>query len=330
MAESIGQKIKRTREAKGLSQRDLAKLVGVSQQTVAHWEQGGTPRLPKQRRIAEVLEWNKPDPALYSVDRPRLQLPSDSTTTVRYERELAPDPIADDEINTIKQRIKEIHQQHAEYQRTEEERMRKEWGERAPKTIVISMDTKVQNELRLLQRGLFERVLHRLGAQGRPEANIVLGSFNRRYDYLSNKVIAEVVEVMYPHQRRLHSDMRHAAEILNLAVARAQRPELIPLLIVVSEIAHVEELRMLMHRTEFDAMNLGVSVRFAESYAEAAEVIVATERAAPIVGNLNATEEPDTLQAHATVSPGPGSVGIFGQPPEVTIAPADDPDPGSG
>lgn len=42
--QGLAQKIRAARKDKGLSQRDLAALLDVSQQTVAHWEQGGMPR----------------------------------------------------------------------------------------------------------------------------------------------------------------------------------------------------------------------------------------------------------------------------------------------
>ena len=42
----IGKEIKEIREAKRLTQEDLAKLIGVSRVTVARWETGKTKPLP--------------------------------------------------------------------------------------------------------------------------------------------------------------------------------------------------------------------------------------------------------------------------------------------
>lgn len=49
--------LKELRRAQDITQADLAKAIGVSQQSVSHWEKGTrTPKLCVINRIAEVLE----------------------------------------------------------------------------------------------------------------------------------------------------------------------------------------------------------------------------------------------------------------------------------
>lgn len=51
------QNIRDAREAKGMTQEQFAKLVGVTQGAVAQWENGLThPSFDKLMRIADVLE----------------------------------------------------------------------------------------------------------------------------------------------------------------------------------------------------------------------------------------------------------------------------------
>ena len=51
------QNIRDAREAKGLTQEQFAKLVGVTQGAVAQWENGMThPSFDKLMKIADVLE----------------------------------------------------------------------------------------------------------------------------------------------------------------------------------------------------------------------------------------------------------------------------------
>ena len=50
------EKIKTFREKAGMSQRDLAEAVCVSQAAVAQWETGGTqPTLDNLRKVADIL-----------------------------------------------------------------------------------------------------------------------------------------------------------------------------------------------------------------------------------------------------------------------------------
>lgn len=53
MAESVGENIKKVRKSKGLTQKELAEMLGVSQQTVAQYER--TDKMPKIKTIAKVL-----------------------------------------------------------------------------------------------------------------------------------------------------------------------------------------------------------------------------------------------------------------------------------
>ena len=54
---AIGDRIKEAREAAGLKQKDLAKLMGVEGASVSQWESGGTtPDMSRLPRLAEVLK----------------------------------------------------------------------------------------------------------------------------------------------------------------------------------------------------------------------------------------------------------------------------------
>lgn len=53
----IGRKIQKIREAKGLSQRQLARMVGCSQSALSNWEKGKRRLyLPQLQKIAQVLD----------------------------------------------------------------------------------------------------------------------------------------------------------------------------------------------------------------------------------------------------------------------------------
>jgi repressor LexA len=53
---TIGEKIRKLREKKGLSQQALAELLGTTQQSVAYWESGKRkPRYEKLKKLAEVF-----------------------------------------------------------------------------------------------------------------------------------------------------------------------------------------------------------------------------------------------------------------------------------
>lgn len=57
MAFTILLKVRRTREASGMSQAELAARVGVTQSTISEWESGVTmPQLDSLMRICVVLE----------------------------------------------------------------------------------------------------------------------------------------------------------------------------------------------------------------------------------------------------------------------------------
>lgn len=55
--ETMGDRIRRLREARGLKQPQFAKLVGVTKSAVSQWETGGTAnlKLPVLARVLEVL-----------------------------------------------------------------------------------------------------------------------------------------------------------------------------------------------------------------------------------------------------------------------------------
>jgi DNA-binding XRE family transcriptional regulator len=55
--QTLGERIKKWRLERGLFQRDLAKMVGVSEMTIGNWEKGRTKPTEKNiLRIKEILE----------------------------------------------------------------------------------------------------------------------------------------------------------------------------------------------------------------------------------------------------------------------------------
>lgn len=54
MAESVGENIKKVRKSKGLTQKELAEMLGVSQQTVAQYER--TDKMPKINTIKAIAK----------------------------------------------------------------------------------------------------------------------------------------------------------------------------------------------------------------------------------------------------------------------------------
>lgn len=56
-AKEVGERIKRARlEADGMTQRELAELVGVTERSVAEWERGGLIPYRYMHRLEEILE----------------------------------------------------------------------------------------------------------------------------------------------------------------------------------------------------------------------------------------------------------------------------------
>lgn len=51
----LAQQISAARATKKWSQRDLAQEMGVSQQTIAHWESGGVPRGKRHEKLHALL-----------------------------------------------------------------------------------------------------------------------------------------------------------------------------------------------------------------------------------------------------------------------------------
>ncbi|WP_214320810.1 helix-turn-helix domain-containing protein [Nonomuraea sediminis] len=57
LAHELGKTVRTMREARGLSQNDLARAAGMTQPTVARFEAGGTiPTLPIIERLANALD----------------------------------------------------------------------------------------------------------------------------------------------------------------------------------------------------------------------------------------------------------------------------------
>lgn len=56
MAELLGERIKRLREAREMTASDLAREMGVSRQCVDKWEAYGNPRLDRLKKLCRVLK----------------------------------------------------------------------------------------------------------------------------------------------------------------------------------------------------------------------------------------------------------------------------------
>jgi transcriptional regulator with XRE-family HTH domain len=57
MGDGVGERLRVARRGAGLTQKQLAELLGVEPITVSRWERGVTsPSLPRLRRIAELTE----------------------------------------------------------------------------------------------------------------------------------------------------------------------------------------------------------------------------------------------------------------------------------
>lgn len=67
---SLGKGIKRAREKRGLTQRELAELLGIATATVSNWEQGdAVPRVNTLTFLCELLECDM-DYLFYRIDHP--------------------------------------------------------------------------------------------------------------------------------------------------------------------------------------------------------------------------------------------------------------------
>jgi transcriptional regulator with XRE-family HTH domain len=67
--DTLGERIRAHRLASGMTQRDLADQLGVTQQTVARWEQGAPPRRYMLRAIDALLD--EPGSGPGAGDRPQ-------------------------------------------------------------------------------------------------------------------------------------------------------------------------------------------------------------------------------------------------------------------
>lgn len=86
-AAELGRRIKTAREAKGLSQEDLAGAVGVRSGIVSRWENGrNVPRLKRLAEIADVLDC---DVGYFTARLNGSAPPRDGTGLAAIERRLA-------------------------------------------------------------------------------------------------------------------------------------------------------------------------------------------------------------------------------------------------
>src|SRR3546814_7924487 len=83
---ALGERIAKARKERGLTQQQLADKLGVSQQTLAHYEVGrvgvGTPMLP---RLAQILDLSFDE---ILIGQPTVRLPGKRGPASRIEQQL--------------------------------------------------------------------------------------------------------------------------------------------------------------------------------------------------------------------------------------------------
>lgn len=97
-----GDRIKKLRESKGLTQQDFAEKLGVNRSMVAKYEAGAVMSIPTLMTICKLLDTN-PNYLLGVSDVNRVALPSDGDATL--ERNLL--TILSDQINSLKEKLTE-------------------------------------------------------------------------------------------------------------------------------------------------------------------------------------------------------------------------------
>ena len=105
----IGQRIRKIRKAKGLSQEQLAEKVGISTTHMSHIETANTKlSLPVFVRIAETLE-TQTDALLYDAPRDSVNISLDAIASILESCDLKQAQIITDLVRAIKQTL-DIHQ----------------------------------------------------------------------------------------------------------------------------------------------------------------------------------------------------------------------------
>ena len=86
--ESMGERIRERRLAKGMTQLDLANAVGVTESAVSQWELGGTKniKLDNFLRLLDVLDVTHTYLVHGTAGAPRLPDPSPSSQSCRHRR----------------------------------------------------------------------------------------------------------------------------------------------------------------------------------------------------------------------------------------------------
>lgn len=334
MASTLGRMIADARKRLGWSQKDVAKALDVSQQTVANWERGGVPRGARWDELARVLKLSPTDAMIlrnaqaHETSPSPTTLPPDSRTE-ENQMGLIKEPSYRIELRSPSEkgiqealaRIQEIHREH--------EAGMQAFQKDYPGSRIAAMSYS-QDHLNGLRANRFDALiqsLHFLPHRGQLEGSLPHVLNGRRFDYLSDRLVVEIAPVVYRVDTRAMSIMRYSSPLLALALAKARLGmSAQAMLVLVVEVGDLTEWRYIGERFYGELAPLGILVRVVANYREAAEVISETERFAPIFGTLNITEEPDRMEAGGIVRPGPEHMAITGHAPEVRIelAPSDD------
>lgn len=268
--ESFGDMLKKDREKIGLSQEALAKLLDVSQQAVANWENGTShPRKDRRTRLLQILG----QASLLATVGPRYDFfPAKDQEPPRPGLEHVAvlgegNPVSDRaRLSAAMASIKDIEAQ-MELQKTE------------------------------LAAGLGTAYLAHL------DGKVQVGAALRRLTYLSPKVGAEIKRL---GAERFMSSIRYSVPILSLAVVKGITATTHPdrryfLIVVADDIAAT--LQRGLQRVMFDAGVLGITVQVVNTFEQAGELIRQIEEEPPeeLQARVEVTEAPDKLKAEARI-----------------------------
>lgn len=87
---TIGERIKKIRQEKGLSQKELGEKLGVSQQMIGQWEAGkANPKIETKRKIADALECQVSDidESIIVITLPKYELTPERLEKARLDAE---------------------------------------------------------------------------------------------------------------------------------------------------------------------------------------------------------------------------------------------------
>lgn len=256
----FGALIKALRESRGLTQTELAEKTGISQQSIAKWENGTPPRPGNIALLAEAL----------GVDRAQLIEAKEGS------------PSALERLNEARNNI--VHARFQEVRDDTVERVDKalEVVSRLNQRLTPSEAAKEQqNRLESIWRHIVDS-----GLNAKLDHVERSGPVTHRVDIVLPHVFAEV---MFAKSYLLGLSASLAQRAWRLAVLRTCRPhnfDPITYLVVVITSDEIEEPRYsrtqaVLQRYKFEAAMLGVEVVEAKSEKHAAEIIIQREKFGP-------------------------------------------------